>query len=117
MNFLLVAAGGAAGSLLRYGCSRLWNGAAFPYGTFAVNIVGSFLIGLLWAIFHNDSDEQKRLLLITGFCGGFTTFSAFSLEGLQLLQQARIFIFFLYTFATVTFGLLATYLGFKLFAA
>lgn len=117
MNFLLVAIGGAAGSLLRYGCSRLWNGPAFPFGTFAVNIAGSFLIGLLWASFGKEADEQKRLLLITGFCGGFTTFSAFSLEGMQLLEQARIFIFFLYTFATVTVGLLATYLGFKLFSA
>ena len=117
MNFLLIALGGAAGSLLRYGCSRWWNASAFPYGTLAVNVIGSFLIGVLWVLFAKQADEQKRLLLITGFCGGFTTFSAFSLEGLQLLQQARILAFFLYTFATLALGLVATYFGFKLFAS
>ncbi|NTS41167.1 fluoride efflux transporter CrcB [Flavisolibacter sp. BT320] len=114
MNFFWIALGGAAGSLLRYGCSRWLNGPAFPYGTLAVNITGSFLIGLLWAVFSRQSDETARLLLITGFCGGFTTFSAFSLEGLQMLQQGRFAPFFIYTFATIIFGLLATYTGFKL---
>lgn len=117
MNFLLIAVGGAAGSLLRYGCSRLWNSSTFPYGTLAVNVIGSFLIGMLWAVFARQADEQKRLLLITGFCGGFTTFSAFSLEGLQLLQQAKILVFFLYTFATLGLGLAATYFGFKFFTS
>lgn len=115
MNFVLIALGGAAGSLLRYVCSRLWNAPAFPYGTLVVNIVGSFLIGLLAATFSKQADEQKRLLFITGFCGGFTTFSAFSLEGLQMLQQAKFLVFFVYTFATLIFGLLATYIGFKFF--
>lgn len=117
MNFVLIALGGAAGSLLRYGCSRLLNGPGIPYGTLAVNILGSFLIGLLWAAFSKDADAQKRLLLITGFCGGFTTFSAFSLEGMQMLQQARYYTFFLYTFATISLGLAATYIGFKLFTS
>lgn len=117
MNFFLIAIGGAAGSLLRYGFGRLWNGPSFPYGTLAVNVIGSFLIGLLWAVFSKGADEQKRLLLITGFCGGFTTFSAFSLEGFQLLQQSKILVFFLYTFATLGLGLAATYLGFKFFAS
>jgi CrcB protein len=114
MNLLWIALGGAAGSLLRYGCSRWLNGPAFPYGTLAVNIIGSFLIGLLWAFFSKQNDETAQLLLVTGFCGGFTTFSAFSLEGLQMLQQGRFAPFFLYTFATIFFGLLATYTGFKL---
>ena len=114
MNFLLIAIGGAAGSVLRYGCSRLLNGPSFPYGTLAVNIAGSFLIGLLWAALSKQADEPRRLLLITGFCGGFTTFSAFSLEGLQMLEQAKFAVFFLYTFATISLGLTATYIGFKL---
>ncbi|HEV7329561.1 MAG TPA: fluoride efflux transporter CrcB [Flavisolibacter sp.] len=114
MNGLWIALGGAAGSLLRYGCSRWLNGSTFPLGTFAVNITGSFLIGLLLAWFTKQSDEPARLFLITGFCGGFTTFSAFSLEGLQMLQQGKFAPFFLYTFATIIFGLLATYTGFKL---
>ncbi len=114
MNYLLVAVGGALGSALRFACSKWLNGAAFPYGTFAVNIVGSFLIGLFLALLANEAGESKRLLLITGFCGGFTTFSAFSLEGLQLLQQSKFTTFFLYTFATIVLGLLATFTGFKL---
>jgi fluoride exporter len=117
MNFLLIAVGGAAGSVLRYGCSRWLNASYFPYGTLAVNITGSFLIGLLWAIFTKEADESKRLLLITGFCGGFTTFSAFSLEGLQLLQHSKFTTFFLYTFATIISGITATYIGFKLMQA
>jgi CrcB protein len=112
---LLIAVGGAVGSLLRYGCSRLWNSATFPFGTLTVNIIGSFLIGILWAIFSKEADESKRLFLITGLCGGFTTFSAFSLEGLQMLQQSKFAPFFLYTFATILLGLAATYTGFKLF--
>lgn len=114
MSFIWIALGGAAGSLLRYGCSRWLNGPVFPFGTLAVNITGSFLIGLLWAVFSKQNDEAARLFLITGFCGGFTTFSAFSLEGLQMLQQGRFAPFFLYTFATIFFGLMATYTGYKL---
>ena len=115
MSFVLVAIGGAVGSMLRYGCSRLWNGPDFPYGTLAVNIIGSFLIGILWALFMKQADDQKRLLLMTGFCGGFTTFSAFSLEGLQMLQQSRFAYFFIYTFVTIAAGLTATFIGLKLF--
>lgn len=115
MNLLLIALGGAAGSVLRYGCSRIWNGPSFPYGTLAVNIIGSFLIGFFMAILSHQADEQKRLFLITGLCGGFTTFSAFSLEGFQMLQQAKFGLFFLYTTATISLGLLATYIGFKFF--
>jgi CrcB protein len=114
MNLLLIAIGGAAGSLLRYGCSRWLNAPGFPFGTLTVNLVGSFLIGVLVANFSAEADAEKRFLLITGFCGGFTTFSAFSMESLQLLQQSKFTTFFLYTFATIVFGLLATYAGFKL---
>lgn len=115
MNWLLIALGGALGSLLRYGCSRLLNGPSFPYGTLAINIAGSLLIGSFIAWFSKEEDAGRRLLLVTGFCGGFTTFSAFSLEALQLLQQAKFLIFFLYTFASIGLGISATYLGFKLF--
>ncbi|MDB5209094.1 MAG: crcB [Flavisolibacter sp.] len=108
-----VALGGAAGSVLRYGVQKAFN-ASFPSGTLLVNIIGCFLVGILWATLKQE-DEQKRLLLMTGFCGGFTTFSAFTLEGVQMMTSGRWAIFFLYTTASVACGLLAAFLGFKIF--
>jgi CrcB protein len=113
INILLVGLGGAAGSILRYLLQRSLN-ATFPYGTLLVNIAGCLLIGLLWGIFTRHIDEQKRLLLVTGFCGGFTTFSTFTYEGVQMLMENRWMIFVLYTFLSVVAGLLATYVGYKL---
>ncbi|HVF81075.1 MAG TPA: fluoride efflux transporter CrcB [Flavisolibacter sp.] len=107
-----VALGGAAGSVLRFIIQKAFN-ATFPFGTFLVNISGCLLIGVLWTVLK-QGDEQKKLLLMTGFCGGFTTFSAFTLEGVQLLNSGRWAIFFLYTIASVACGLLATFLGYKI---
>ncbi len=115
IQLLLIAIGGAAGSVLRYTIQKAWN-ASFPAGTLAVNIFGCFLIGLLWALANKGMDEQKRLLLMTGFCGGFTTFSAFSLEGLTMITAGRWTAFFIYTICSVVCGLLATFIGFKLFS-
>lgn len=114
MQILTVALGGAAGSVLRYSIQKAFN-ASFPTGTLLVNIIGCFLIGVLWTALK-QSDEQKRLLLMTGFCGGFTTFSAFTLEGVQMLMTGRLVIFLLYTIGSVSCGLLATFLGFKIFS-
>ena len=114
MQAALVGLGGAAGSVLRYSVQRLLN-ASFPAGTLVVNIGGCFLIGLLWALGNKGLDEQKRLLLMTGFCGGFTTFSAFTLEGFQMITTGRWAVFFLYTISSVAGGLLATFLGYKIF--
>jgi CrcB protein len=81
----LVAAGGAAGSVLRYAtgiwCAR-WFGVALPWGTLAVNVLGSGVIGLLGGLMLGGLplSQEARLLAITGFLGGFTTFSAFSLD-------------------------------------
>ena len=112
-NILLVGLGGGVGSILRYLCQRTWN-HQFPYGTLLVNIAGCFLIGLLWGFFGKQMEEQKRLLLITGFCGGFTTFSAFTQEGVQMMMDNRWLSFGLYTLASVAGGLVATFLAFKL---
>lgn len=109
-----VALGGAVGSLLRYGCSRALNVGAFPYGTMLVNVLGCLAIGLLWGLFTRHTNEGLRLLLVTGFCGGFTTFSTFTYEGIQLLQENRWATFIVYTAFSVTLGLAATYFGFKL---
>ena len=115
-NILLVGLGGAAGSMLRYAFSVWFKHASFPLATFLVNIIGSFIIGLVFAYsLRSESFATNwRLFLAAGICGGFTTFSAFSLESLQLLQQQRVGIFFLYVIGTVMLGLAATWFGYSL---
>ena len=93
-NFILIGVGGALGSMLRYLFSLLIQHKQLPWATLLVNIIGSFIIGIVVAeslkneIFANN----WRLFLATGICGGFTTFSAFSLENLQLLQNGKYFL-------------------------
>ena len=115
-NILLVGLGGAAGSMLRYAFSVWFKHASFPLATFLVNIIGSFIIGVVFAYsLRSESFATNwRLFLAAGICGGFTTFSAFSLESLQLLQQQRVGIFFLYVIGTVLLGLAATWFGYSL---
>lgn len=112
-----VALGGAAGSMARYSCQKLFNTAGYPAGTLAVNIGGCFVIGVLMALALKQADEQRWLLLATGFCGGFTTFSAFSLEALQMLQQSRLAAFSVYVLASVGGGIIATFAGYKIMNA
>lgn len=95
MNKLLyIAGGGALGSVLRYLMSngvQTVFGKDFPYGTLSVNLVGSVLIGLLYVLLGErmDTNEALRMALIVGFLGGFTTFSAFSLETFNLIQGGQ----------------------------
>jgi fluoride exporter len=114
-NLLLVATGGALGSVLRFLFSIWFRHNSFPLATLLVNIIGSFFIGLVIAVSLRNSsfDANWRLLLATGLCGGFTTFSAFSAEGLQMLQQQRLGIFVLYMVGSIVLGLGATWLGFN----
>lgn len=114
---LLVALGGSLGSVARFlGQKWIANSvsAHFPYGTLLVNILGCLLIGLLFGLAarHEWMHPEWRLFLMTGFCGGFTTFSAFTLESMGLLQEARILPFFIYLFTSVAIGIAATLLGF-----
>ena len=114
-NLLWVGLGGAAGSIIRYLLQRLTNLPSFPFGTLLVNISGCLLIGLLWgALNKNAAGETGRLFLVTGFCGGFTTFSAFTLESLQLMNEEKWLYFFVYLAASIFGGLLATFCGFKI---
>ncbi|MBR0652133.1 hypothetical protein GXW78_20930 [Roseomonas terrae] len=110
----LVALGGAAGSVLRYLTSVLaldWLGPAFPWGTLAVNAIGSFVIG---AVAGADVEGQARLLLVAGFLGGFTTFSAFSLEATMLWDRAPA-LSIAYVAASVLLGATLCLAGFWLF--
>ncbi len=88
-GWLLVALGSALGGVARFGVSTFgvrWLGPAFPWGTLAVNVIGSAFIGWLSASLPMQP-VSARLFLMTGVCGGFTTFSAFSLETLSLVRQ------------------------------
>lgn len=114
-SILLVAGGGAIGCvgrfLLIHFVTRLHN-SAFPVGTIAVNLIGSFVIGLLLARYgeHNNA----KLLLVTGLCGGFTTFSAFSWDALQLLHRGQYGQAAFYIIGSVALCIAATWAGFAL---
>jgi fluoride exporter len=101
-----VAFGGAIGAVLRY---LTGLAIAFPFGTLAVNILGSFLIGVLWVALAERSAWAP--LLITGVLGGFTTFSAFSLDTLRLVESGRAPMAALYVLASVALSLGAVALG------
>ncbi len=109
---LLVAIGGAFGSSLRYlvitGAARLF-GTALPWGTFAVNVAGSFVMGLLveFMFRKTGAGEAARLLLGVGFLGGFTTFSAFSIDAVSLLERGAFVTAILYIAGSVAVSLLA----------
>ena len=114
-NFLLVFIGGGFGSGLRYLIGKYLNSSlgGFPIGTFTVNIIGSLLIGLIlgYAAKENSLSQNQVLLLATGFCGGFTTFSAFANENFQLLKTGDIMQFSIYTISSIVVGLIAVFIG------
>lgn len=115
-NAFAVALGGAIGALLRYYVGLgLNNKGALPWGTLAVNLVGSLLIGFLalYAMKQKWS-EPWALFAVTGVLGGFTTFSAFSLENLQLLQDGKPALALVYALGSVALGLLLAWSGFQL---
>lgn len=112
-----VVAGGAIGALLRYAALQLatqLHSSNFPMGTMAVNVVGSFIIGLLMARYMQADSEASRLFFVTGILGGFTTFSAFSWDALQMLQRGQMGAAFLYIGGSVILSLVAVAIGFQL---
>ncbi len=111
---ILVGLGSAGGGILRYLVGKWIHNAtstSFPLGTMAVNILGCFIIGLIYGIFDKgtSSDVNMQLLLATGFCGGFTTFSSFVNENYAMLQNGNIVHFALYTGISVVLGLLVLF--------
>ena len=117
-SFLLVFLGGGLGSALRYLVASAMNqySKVLPFGTFTVNIIGCLLIGMIlgYAQRENTLTSNQTLLLATGFCGGFTTFSAFANENLELIKNGEIFNFSVYTICSILVGVLAVFIGFYL---
>lgn len=111
-----MAAGAAVGALARWGLglglNPLWGG--FPLGTLAANGLGGLLIGVAMVWFARSPDDLLRLLLVTGFLGGFTTFSSFSAESLGLLQRGQPLLALAHTAAHLLGALACTALGFAL---
>ena len=115
-NIILVGVGGFLGSVFRYLVTILVARqftTSFPLGTLTVNIVGCFLIGILFALSEKGNllTPEWRIFLTTGFCGGFTTFSTFSYESIRLLQDGEILYLSLNVIVSVVIGFASTYLG------
>jgi fluoride exporter len=115
-KLLLVGLGGFLGSVARYVTAKVVDeklNAVFPYGTLTVNILGSFLMGIVYilALRNTNLSENGRLFLGVGFCGGFTTFSAFALENFRLIQEKFLGTSVLYMSVSVVAGILAVAAG------
>ena len=114
-NLILVFIGGGFGSVLRFAIGKWLNNSnhVIPYGTFAANILGSLLIGLIlgYAAKNDTLTQNHTLLLATGFCGGFTTFSTFAYENHEFLKSGDFTSFALYTIASFVIGFLAVFAG------
>ncbi|MBP3420613.1 MAG: fluoride efflux transporter CrcB [Marinifilaceae bacterium] len=113
---LIAGSGGFIGTCLRFLVGKLCTNyiqGSFPWGTFLVNLVGSFIIGVLFGLVEKSQliSTNMNILLITGFCGGFTTFSSLSHDMLTLLQNRNWTIFILYTALTFIGGLLLVWAG------
>jgi len=115
-SLLFVGIGGGIGSMLRY-LLQIFIGRhvpiVFPLGTFLVNCSGCFLIGMFYSLAtkYTGFSPEWRLFLITGICGGYTTFSTYSYDGLILLKQGSNMAFMIYVLGSVVLGLLATFAG------
>ncbi len=118
-TLLLVGVGGGLGSIMRYITSLVsekFFQSLFPLATFASNILGCFILGLFLGLFerHLISNPDMKFLLVIGFCGGYTTFSAFTSENLSMLQSGNYTTAFLYISLSVITGLLSLFAGLML---
>lgn len=114
-HIILVFLGGGFGSVLRFIIGKWLNNSenGIPYGTFAANIIGSLLIGIILGLAAKNEtlSQSQTLLLATGFCGGFTTFSTFAYENHVFLKSGDFTSFAIYTIASFVIGFLAVFLG------
>ena len=117
-SFILVFLGGGLGSGLRYlvAIAMKQYSKFLPFGTFTVNMVGCLLIGLVLGYAHKENTltSNQTLLLATGFCGGFTTFSAFASENLELIKNGELFNFSIYAIGSVFLGIVLILIGYLL---
>lgn len=115
-ELLYVGAGGAIGSILRYLVSLVvkYSGTGFPWATFSVNIMGCLVIGLLFGVTSRNPSFSSNinLLLAVGLCGGFTTFSTFSKECLQMLQAGNHWMCAIYIVGSVVLGVAVAAIGY-----
>lgn len=117
--WLALALAGALGAVARFGLNFLmmqWLGRSFPWGIFSINILGSFLIGFLGVFLLSKLQwsEPMRVVVLTGFLGAFTTFSAFSVDALALIERAAWLSAAFYIIGSVVFALIATWSGMQL---
>ena len=117
-SFILVFLGGGLGSGLRYLVAIAMNqySKVLPFGTFTVNMIGCLLIGLVLGYVQKENTltSNQTLLLATGFCGGFTTFSAFASENLELIRNGELFNFSIYAIGSVFLGIVLILIGYLL---
>ena len=117
MTYLLVFVGAGLGGVARFGISRWMTppGAEFPWGTLAVNVSGSFLITFVIGWMHTRGmSVERQTFVAAGFCGGYTTFSAFSVETLRMIESGSWQRAAAYVFASVALALAAAYAGLRL---
>jgi len=114
-NLLLVGLGGGLGSMLRYGSNLLINTKLFPYTTLTVNILGSFIIGIVFgmSIKEEGLSNNWKLFLATGICGGFTTFSTFGNETMNLLRSGALWLAGVNIIGHMLLSLIAVWIGYS----
>jgi CrcB protein len=115
MNLILVGAGGFFGAISRYGVSQIFHESKFHYGTLVVNLVGCLLIGVAFGFLSREAiAKPAQLLLITGFLGGFTTFSTFSLDTLKMIHDGAVMNALAYVAVSAILGIALVAAGYEL---
>lgn len=110
-QIILLSSGASIGAVLRYFIVVMFKSSAFPMATLVVNLAGCFMIGFIWGVFSNSISEDIKLFLMVGFLGAFTTFSAYGLDIVNLLNQHHLKSFLIYFLISNVIGVLLLYVG------